>query len=81
MPAGIFVIRDELTGWRSQLDRAGREGERTFCLEAWNGDTGHTVDRIGRGTIHVEACCMSAPQFLPAGFSTIPASLRAGSQA
>jgi putative DNA primase/helicase len=58
-PAGILVIRDELTGWWSQLDRAGREGERAFCLSAWNGDTGHTIDRIGRGTIHVEACCMS----------------------
>jgi hypothetical protein len=58
-PGGIFVIRDELTGWWSTLDRAGREGERAFCLQAWNGDTGHTIDRIGRGTIHVEACCMS----------------------
>jgi putative DNA primase/helicase len=58
-PAGILVIRDELTGWWSQLDRAGREGERAFCLQAWNGDTSHTIDRIGRGTIHVEACCMS----------------------
>jgi putative DNA primase/helicase len=58
-PAGIFVIRDELTGWWSQLDRAGREGERAFCLQAWNGDTSHTIDRIGRGTIHVEACCIS----------------------
>ena len=58
-PAGIFVIRDELTGWWSTLDRAGREGERAFSLQAWNGDTGHTIDRIGRGTIHVEACCMS----------------------
>jgi DNA primase len=58
-PAGILVIRDELTGWWSQLDRAGREGERAFCLQAWNGDTGHTIDRIGRGTIHVEACCVS----------------------
>jgi putative DNA primase/helicase len=58
-PAGIFVIRDELTGWWSTLDRAGREGERAFCLQAWNGDTGHTIDRIGRGTIHVAACCMS----------------------
>jgi putative DNA primase/helicase len=58
-PAGILVIRDELTGWFSQLDRAGREGERAFSLQAWNGDTGHTIDRIGRGTIHVEACCMS----------------------
>jgi hypothetical protein len=58
-PAGIFVVRDELTGWWSTLDRIGREGERAFCLQAWNGDTGHTIDRIGRGTIHVEACCMS----------------------
>jgi hypothetical protein len=58
-PAGIFVIRDELTGWWSTLDRAGREGERAFCLQAWNGDTGHTIDRVGRGHIHVDACCMS----------------------
>jgi hypothetical protein len=58
-PEGILVIRDELTGWWSQLDRAGREGERAFCLQAWNGDTGHTIDRIGRGTIHVPHCCMS----------------------
>jgi putative DNA primase/helicase len=58
-PAGVFVIRDELTGWWAMLDRAGREGERAFCLQAWLGDTGHTIDRIGRGTIHVEACCMS----------------------
>jgi hypothetical protein len=58
-PDGIMVIRDELTGWWSTLDRAGREGERAFCLQAWNGDTGHTIDRIGRGTIHVDACCIS----------------------
>ncbi|MEP6961390.1 MAG: YfjI family protein [Acidobacteriota bacterium] len=57
--AGVLVVRDELTGWWSQLDKPGREGERAFCLQAWNGDTGHTIDRIGRGTIHVEACCMS----------------------
>ena len=58
-PAGVLVVRDELPGWWSQLDRSGREGERAFCLQAWNGDTGHTIDRIGRGTIHVDACCMS----------------------
>jgi putative DNA primase/helicase len=58
-PAGVLVVRDELPGWWSQLDRSGREGERAFALQAWNGDTGHTIDRIGRGTVHVEACCMS----------------------
>jgi len=58
-PAGIMVIRDELTGWLAQLDRPGREGERAFYLSAWNGDTGHTIDRVGRGSIHVNACCVS----------------------
>jgi Protein of unknown function (DUF3987) len=58
-PAGLFVIRDELTGWLASLDRQGREGERAFYLSAWNGDTPHTMDRIGRGTVHVPACCVS----------------------
>src|ERR1035441_666772 len=58
-PPARPALRREKTGWWSQLDRAGREGERAFSLQAWNGDTGYTVDRIGRGTIHVEACCMS----------------------
>jgi Protein of unknown function (DUF3987) len=58
-PAGILVMRDELTGWLAQLDKPGREGERAFCLEAWNGDSPFTVDRIGRGNVHVPACCMS----------------------
>jgi putative DNA primase/helicase len=58
-PAGVLVLRDELTGWLAQLDKPGREGERAFCLEAWNGTSGFTVDRIERGTIHVPHVCMS----------------------
>jgi putative DNA primase/helicase len=58
-PAGLFLIRDELMGWLSLLERVGREGERALCLEAWNGDTSHTIDRVGRGEIHVPACCLS----------------------
>ena len=58
-PAGVFVIRDELTGWLAELGRLGREGERSFFLQAWNGDGGFTVDRIGRGSIHVPAVCVS----------------------
>jgi len=53
-PAGILVIRDERTDWRSQLDRPGRGGESAFCLQAWTGYTGRTIDRIGRGTTNVE---------------------------
>jgi hypothetical protein len=58
-PAGILLIRDELSGFIAQLERPGREGERAFHLQAWNGNTGHTIDRIGRGSIHVPACCES----------------------
>jgi len=58
-PSGVLVIRDELTGWLAELDRVGREGERAFFLSAWNGDTPHTIERIGRGSIHVPACCVS----------------------
>jgi len=58
-PAGILLIRDELTGWLAEFERNGREGERQFCLTAWNGDTEYTVDRIGRGTVRVPACCLS----------------------
>jgi putative DNA primase/helicase len=28
-------------------------------LEAWNGDGGYTIDRIGRGTLYVEYLCLS----------------------
>lgn len=58
-PAGVLLIRDEIVGFLAGLDRAGHETERAFCLEAWNGKNPYTVDRIGRGTIHVPACCMS----------------------
>jgi hypothetical protein len=58
-PSGVLVVRDELTGWLAQLERQGREGEREFSLQAWNGDTGHAIDRIGRGTLYVPHCCMS----------------------
>jgi putative DNA primase/helicase len=58
-PAGLLILRDELVGWLTQLERQGREGERAFSLECWNGDSGFTVDRIGRGSIHVPACCLS----------------------
>jgi putative DNA primase/helicase len=58
-PAGLFVIRDELTGWLAGLERHGREQERAFFLECWNGDAAFTVDRIGRGSVHVPHACIS----------------------
>jgi len=58
-PAGVLVTRDELTGWIATLDRPGREGERGFFLQSWNGDSGFTIDRVGRGSIYVPAVCVS----------------------
>src|SRR5208282_5633035 len=58
-PAGVLVIRDELTGWLSRLDQEQYGTERGFALQAWNGDSPYDVIRIGRGSIHVEGCCIS----------------------
>lgn len=58
-PRGVLVFRDELTGWLRDLEREGRDSSRAFYLEAWNGTGGFTYDRIGRGTIDIEAACVS----------------------
>src|SRR5712692_229283 len=58
-PAGVVAIRDELTGWLGELEKPGRESERAFYLQGWNGDGSFNIDRIGRGTIHVPAVCIS----------------------
>jgi putative DNA primase/helicase len=57
-PAGVIVLRDELTGWLADLEKPGRESERAFYLQAWNGYSGFTVDRIGRGSVHVPSVCV-----------------------
>jgi len=58
-PRGILVVRDELTGWLYTLEKPGREGDRQLYLEAWNGTGSYTFDRIGRGTLHIPALCVS----------------------
>ncbi|MGH7691911.1 MAG: YfjI family protein [Candidatus Dormibacteria bacterium] len=58
-PRGLLVLRDELTGLLRAMDQPGHEGEREFYLEAWNGTGAYTFDRIGRGTIHIPALCLS----------------------
>jgi hypothetical protein len=52
-------VRDELVGFFCGLEREGREGERQYWLQCWNGDGGFTVDRIGRGSIYVPNVCAS----------------------
>ncbi len=56
---GILVFRDELIGFLKSLEKEGREGSRSFFLESWNGTGSYTFDRIGRGTVEIEAACVS----------------------
>jgi putative DNA primase/helicase len=58
-PRGILIYRDELVGFLRSMEIEGRENARAFYLEAWNGTGAHTTDRIQRGTVEVEAACVS----------------------
>lgn len=58
-PRGLLVLRDELTGLLQTMRKTGHEGDRAFYLEAWNGRGSYTVDRVGRGTLHVPALALT----------------------
>ncbi len=58
-PRGILLFRDELIGLLVSWDKEGRETDRAFFLEAWNGYGSFTTDRIGRGTIDTDNLCVS----------------------
>ncbi len=58
-PVGLLNVRDELVGWFLTLEKAGREGDRAFYLEGWNGTGSYTFDRIGRGTVTIPGMCLS----------------------
>jgi putative DNA primase/helicase len=58
-PGGVLVFRDELMGFLETWEKKGHESDRSFYLEAWNGDKPYTIDRIGRGTVHASNICVS----------------------
>jgi putative DNA primase/helicase len=58
-PGGLLYFRDELSGWLAMLERPDRSTDRAFLLESWVGLNGHTIDRIGRGTVYAPVCCVS----------------------
>jgi putative DNA primase/helicase len=58
-PRGIVLVRDELASWIAALEQEESAVARGFFLTAWNGLTGYTFDRIGRGTVHIPAACVS----------------------
>lgn len=58
-PNGLLMVRDELSGWVSLLMQEDRQSDRAFFLEAFNGNSSFTYDRIGRGTVRIENCTLS----------------------
>jgi hypothetical protein len=54
-PNGLVLVRDELSGWLSRMNASDAGAERAFYLEAYNGDSSYTYDRIGRGTTRIES--------------------------
>ena len=58
-PSGVLVFRDELMGFLESWEKKGHESDRSFYLEAWNGDKPYTIDRISRGTVHAKNICVS----------------------
>ncbi len=58
-PNGILVLRDELIGLLSSLDKECNEEDRAFYLEGFNGTGSYDTDRIGRGHIFIQNHCLS----------------------
>lgn len=59
-PDGLLVFRDELTGWLRNLDKPGKEGDRQFYLEAWNGNgASFDYDTFAHGHLHSDGLCLS----------------------
>lgn len=75
-PRGLTVVRDELASWIASMESQENAVARGFFLSAWNGSSGYTFDRIGRGTTHIPAACVSIvgsiqPQPLQATFDRL----------
>lgn len=56
---GLFLVRDELSGFLSKMQAEEHQSERAFFLEAFNGDGQFVYDRIGRGTVRIERATCS----------------------
>lgn len=56
---GLLLVRDELGGWLATIQSEEGSVARAFYLECFDGKGSFTYDRIGRGTIFIESCCLS----------------------
>ena len=58
-PNGLLLVRDELGGWLATMQTEDGAVGRAFYLECFDGTGSFVYDRIGRGTIHIQSCCLS----------------------
>lgn len=58
-PNGLLLVRDELGGWLATMQTEDGAVGRAFYLECFDGNGSFVYDRIGRGTIHIQSCCLS----------------------
>lgn len=58
-PHGLTLEIDELSGWLASMEMESHKADRAFYLKAWNGDSPHAVDRIGRGELWIPCLCLS----------------------
>ncbi|WP_035461984.1 DUF3987 domain-containing protein, partial [Bartonella birtlesii] len=58
-PRGLLMVRDELSGFLTNLERREYQTDRAFYLTAFNGDDQFTYDRIERGTIFIPHVTLS----------------------
>jgi putative DNA primase/helicase len=58
-PKGLILYRDELSGLLLSFEKQGRESDRAFYLETWDGSSSFSVHRIGRGDTQIENMCLS----------------------
>lgn len=58
-PNGVMNFRDELIALLKTLDQEQNIAARGFFLSAWNGTQSYSFDRIGRGSVHIEAACVT----------------------
>ncbi len=59
-PRGFLMFRDELMGFLASFEKKGHETDRSFYLEAWDGNADYPLERIIRGTIMAKEICLSA---------------------
>jgi putative DNA primase/helicase len=59
-PNGLLLVRDELSGWLSQMTQEEYQAARAFYLECFEGNNPFNWDRIARGNINIETCTLSA---------------------